>query len=145
MPSFLIGPCLMVILPADLSTLVTWPAMRDACEPAVCADAHNAIATSSACAFILVFLLSVLLRRCWFWLDRFDRGGALRRRLIRTPRRFTARFFDFIRQGARRVLIGARIAVVIAAEPFPDFHDREHAAHLDRPELAEARHHRQRI
>src|SRR6516162_437989 len=43
------------------------------------------------------------------------------------------------------MLVVARVLVIVRCQAFAYLHDREHATHLDRPELAEARHHRQRV
>src|SRR5262245_65171266 len=43
------------------------------------------------------------------------------------------------------MLVVARVLVIVRCQPFAYLHDGEHAAHLDRPELAEARHHRQLV
>ncbi len=43
------------------------------------------------------------------------------------------------------MLVVAGIGIVVRGKPFADLHQREHAAHLDRSEGTEARHHRQRV
>src|SRR5262249_34898047 len=53
--------------------------------------------------------------------------------------------FDLVRDRALRVLVVARILVIVGRKAFADLHQRKHAAHLDGPELPEARHHRQGV
>src|SRR6516162_5817109 len=52
---------------------------------------------------------------------------------------------DLVSDRARRMAVVARVLVVVRCQPFANFHDGEHAAHLNWSELAEARHHRQRV
>src|SRR5215207_7863861 len=46
---------------------------------------------------------------------------------------------------ALRMLVPTRVLVVVLSEPRSHLHDGEHAAHLDRPKLRVARHHRKRV
>src|SRR5262245_49925157 len=48
-------------------------------------------------------------------------------------RRGRGRVRDFVRDRALRVLVLARILVIVSRKAFADLHQREHAAHLDRP------------
>src|SRR5215510_13236433 len=41
-PSLLAGPCLMVILPADWSILVTWPLIKSVCAKTPCGATESA-------------------------------------------------------------------------------------------------------
>src|SRR5215831_13543722 len=51
----------------------------------------------------------------------------------------------FVGDGPVGMPVPAGILVVVWLEPLADLHDREHAAHLDRSELAESGYHRQRV
>ena len=62
------------------------------------------------------------------------------------PRRFSGlACVDFVCDGAGWILVRARVLVIARRQAFADLHRGEHAAHLDCSELAETRHHRQRV
>src|SRR5450432_4106762 len=161
MSNFLIGPCLIVMLPADTSTLVTCPAIRvDWASPA-CDQAQSAIAMIKVARFFMGFSFlqwfsSVVRHGCRLgcrlgccFAARFDDreldGRAARRRGLGTTSGLLDRPRVLIGDGALRMSIGTWIAVVAGSQALAHLHHREHAAHLKRTELAEAGHHRQGV
>jgi hypothetical protein len=52
---------------------------------------------------------------------------------------------DQPRDRAFGIFVGAGVFVIAARKPLAHLEHREHAAHLDRPELREAGHHRQGV
>src|SRR6516225_3601716 len=64
---------------------------------------------------------------------------------LRATSRFGCSAFKFIGNRPVGVLVWTWIAVIIYGKALTYLHDSEHSAHFDRPELTEARHHRQRV
>src|ERR1700730_9103001 len=89
--NFLIGPCLIVMLPADGSTLVTWPSIKVDCASASCDQAKSASADSATEIFFMRLSSSVM-RHLLARLDHRDLDGrAARREILGTTRRLLDR------------------------------------------------------
>src|ERR671918_114958 len=107
-------------------------------------------ATSAAAArnvlSIIAGLLSMFVLAAGFHDIDLAAGLGLRRRhRCRRACRRWRRTLPFPSHRAWRVLVPAGILVIARRQALAHLHDREHAAHLDRPELAEAGHHGQRV
>src|SRR5262245_33599816 len=147
----LMAPCLMVSLPAEASTFFTSPSTS-----AVSANTSpDAIERPRLLTSIMIVLrMRALLKGClgspsraasFPFSVRFGRLAVLPFGLGWRGRRRGAVAPPFVGDGTLGMLKPAGIAVVVGGEALAHLHDREHAAHFDRAERAEARHHRQRV
>src|SRR5262245_36578858 len=68
--------------------------------------------------------------------------AATRRGAFRSLDRLPGETFNLMRHRPFGIPVRAGIVIVVGAETLAHLHERKHAAHLDRPELSEARHHR---
>src|SRR5258706_11960102 len=82
-------------------------------------------------------------RLCGRWAGRSR--AAIRRGVFGSMHGLAGGTLNLVRDRPFGIPVGAGIAIVIDAEALAHLHEREHAAHLDRPELPKPGHHRQRV